>query len=123
MRPERYRAVGWSIIWNLAIAQVRGGHSVVLDGRDTEICRFREIAADFDVPSHVIWTHSPDRDVHRARVEGRVRGIPGWHELDWAHVDSVRATLHEPDDIDLRFDAVAPLAENEDRIRQALSHS
>jgi len=27
----------------------------------------------------------------RARVEGRVRGIPGWHEVGWDHVQFMRA--------------------------------
>jgi predicted kinase len=29
---EEYRRVGWSILWNLATAQLRDGRSVVLDG-------------------------------------------------------------------------------------------
>jgi len=32
-----------------------------------------------------------DDAVHRSRVEGRVRGIPGWHEIDWEHVQRMRA--------------------------------
>jgi len=23
-------------------------------------------------------------------LDGRVRGIPGWHEVDWAHVERMR---------------------------------
>jgi predicted kinase len=123
MDRARYRSVGWSIIWSLTTAQLRGGRSVVLDGvaRDGEIDRFRQLADDFDVPSLVIWTHCSDRDVHRARVEHRVRDIPGWHELEWTHVESVRSTLGEPDDVDLRIDAVAPLAENETLLLRALA--
>jgi predicted kinase len=123
MDRERYRAVGWSIIWSLAIAQLRGGRSVVLDGvaRDPEVRRFRELAADLEASSWVIGAHCSDRDLHRSRVEGRVRAIPGWHELDWAHVDSVRRTLHEPEDVDLRFDAAASLVENQEQLLQALS--
>ncbi|MFC6017046.1 hypothetical protein ACFP2T_12625 [Plantactinospora solaniradicis] len=32
-----------------------------------------------------------DVEVHRARITGRVRGIPGWHEVGWHHVDRVRS--------------------------------
>lgn len=118
MDRERYRAVGWSVIWHLAIAQLRSGRSVVLDGvaRDNEVRRLREIAAEFDARSHVVWTLCSDRDVHRSRIEGRVRGIPGWHELDWAHVDTLRESLVEPADIDLRLDAVQPLDLNAKRL-------
>jgi predicted kinase len=115
MDRERYRAVGWSVMWNLAIAQLRSGRSVVLDGvaRDSEVRRLREIAAEYGARSLVVWTMCSDREIHRSRVEGRIRGIPGWHELDWSHVDQLRNTLAEPDGIDLRLDAVRPLALNQ----------
>lgn len=123
MDRDSYRAVGWSILWNLAIAQLRSGRSAVLDGvaRETEVERFRAIAAQHAVPSYVVWTHCSDRDAHRSRIEGRVRGIPGWHELEWTHVEAVRDSLREPDDVDLRFDAVARLVENEQHLRRALA--
>lgn len=123
MDLERYRDVGWSILWNLTIAQLRSGRSVVLDGvaRDTEVHRFREIATEYDAPSYVVWTHCSDQDIHRARIENRVRGIPGWHELDWTHVSAVRSSLREPDDVDLKLDAVAPLVDNQRQLRLALA--
>ena len=31
-------------------------------------------------------TSCRDAELHRARVEGRQRQIPGWYELDWDHV-------------------------------------
>src|SRR4051812_43361060 len=94
MDRERYRAVGWSVMWNLSSAQLRSGRSVVLDGvaRDAEVARFRAIAAEYAARSIVVWTTCSDRDVHRSRIEGRVRGIPGWHELDWPHVDALRSS-------------------------------
>ena len=27
------------------------------------------------------------KTAHRSRVEGRRRNIPGWHEIDWSHVE------------------------------------
>jgi predicted kinase len=41
-----HRRIGWSILWNLATAQLRVGRSVVLDGvaRDVEIAGTRDIA-------------------------------------------------------------------------------
>lgn len=120
-----HRAVGWSIMWNLSIAQLRGGRSVVLDGvaRDAEVGRFREIARDFDVPAVVVWTLCSDREVHRSRIEGRDRAIPGWHELDWAHVDALRTSLAEPVDVDLRLDAVQDLEANATVLAERLTVS
>src|SRR4051812_32724732 len=48
MDRARYRAVGWSVMWNISIGQLRSGRSVVLDGvaRDIEVRRCREIAAE-----------------------------------------------------------------------------
>ena len=122
MDREDYRALGWSVIWNLSIAQLRSGHSVVLDGvaRDSEVRRFREIATEFGVRSVVVWTLCSDREVHRSRVDGRVRAIPGWHELEWSHVDALRTALSEAADVDLRLDAVQPLEVNERELRCVL---
>jgi predicted kinase len=123
MDREDYRAVGWSVMWNLSIAQLRSGRSVVLDGvaRDSEVQRFRELATEFGAQSVVVWTLCSDREIHRSRVEGRVRAIPGWHELDWSHVDALRTGLAEPADVDLRLDAVQPLEVNEHRLRSLLT--
>jgi predicted kinase len=122
MDRERYRAVGWSVIWNLSIAQLRAGRSVVLDGvaRDAEVHRFRELATEFGARSVVVWTLCSDRDIHRSRIEGRLRGIPGWSELEWPHVDALRSGLAEPVDVDLRLDAVRPLDVNASELRNAL---
>jgi hypothetical protein len=37
-----------------------------------------------------------DQAVHRSRIEGRVRGIPGWHEVGWDHVERMRAETSSP---------------------------
>jgi predicted kinase len=123
MDREQYRAVGWSVIWNLSVAQLRSGRSVVLDGvaRGAEIARFREIAEETGARSIVVWTMCSDRDVHRSRIEGRVRSIPGWHELNWSHVDTLRSSLAEPPDIDLRLDAVDPIDLNVSRLLARLT--
>jgi hypothetical protein len=34
-----------------------------------------------------------DEAIHRARIEGRIRGIPGWHEVGWDHVERMRAEV------------------------------
>jgi hypothetical protein len=59
-----------------------------------------------------VVTHCRDRELHRRRVEGRVRGIPGWDELDWDHVGGVLDRWEPPIDADLRLDAVDPLEAN-----------
>jgi hypothetical protein len=111
-RPA-HRSVGWSILWNLAVAQLRQGRSVVLDGtaRAVEVDGTRRTAADAGARCVVAVTSCRDVAVHRARVEGRLRGIPGWYELDWDHVSAFLARW-EPPPGDLCLDAMDPLADN-----------
>ncbi|HEX6417536.1 MAG TPA: AAA family ATPase [Acidimicrobiales bacterium] len=113
-----HRRVGWSILWNLATAQLRRGCSVVLEGvaREPEVAGTREIARAAGARCLVVVTTCSDEAVHRARVEGRTRGIPGWYELGWEHVAGVLARWEPPAGCDLRLDAVAPLDANVARL-------
>ena len=123
MTRDEYRSVGWSILWNLTIAQVRREASAVLDGvaRDREIAATRALAADAGATVLVISTSCSDENVHRARVGGRMRGIPGWHELEWDHVAEVTSQWIEPADADLRLDAVDPFEANVERLTNILA--
>ncbi len=109
-----YRRVGWSLLWQFARAQLRAGRSVVLDGvaRDDEVADTRMLAAEHDARCVVVLTTCADVDLHRTRVEGRTRGIPGWHELDWDHITSFRERWVPPDDVDLILDASVDLETN-----------
>ncbi len=113
MDRAAHRSVGWSIMWNVAVAQLRQGRSVVLDGcaRVPEVGGTRRTAGEADARCVVAVTSCRDAGVHRSRVEGRVRGIPGWHELDWDHVSRFVAGW-EPPVGDLCLDAVDPLGDN-----------
>ena len=51
---------------------------------------------------------------HRARVEGRVRNIAGWHEIDWAHVERMRRETAPLRTERLTLDAIDPLERNLD---------
>jgi len=118
-----YRSVGWSILWNLATAQLRRGASVVLDGvaRAPEIARTRELAGTEGATVLVVATSCADPALHRSRVEGRLRGIPGWHELTWDHVARVVAGWEPPEDADLHLDAAEPLEANVARLVERLA--
>ena len=109
-----YRRLGWSIMWNLATAQLRSGRSVVLDGvaREVEVAGTRDVARAVGARCLVVLTSCSDERVHRRRVEGRSRGIPGWYELDWDHVVDVLRRWEPPVHVDLHLDAVSPLDAN-----------
>lgn len=109
-----HRRVGWEILWNLASAQIRRGSSVVLDGvaRAEEIAGCRDVAAREEASLVVVATSCRDPELHRQRVEGRTRGIPGWHELDWDHVEGMLRQWEPPRGADLHLDATEPLPDN-----------
>jgi predicted kinase len=116
--PVEHRRVGWSILWNLATAQLRRGVSVVLDGvaRSVEVASTREVAQSEGARCLVVTTCCSNAGVHRQRVEGRDRAIPGWHELEWDHVAEVVARWEPPEDADLHLDAVDRLRTNVQRL-------
>ena len=53
-----------------------------------------------------------DEALHRARLTGRQRGIPGWYELDWAEVERIRAEYEPWSDEHLTVDMVRPFDDN-----------
>ena len=118
MTHEEHRRVGWSVLWNLATAQLRQNRSVVLDGvaRDVEVAGTRTVARSVGATTAVVLTSCSDVLLHRRRIEGRARDIPGWHELDWEHVDGFLGRWNPPRDVDLELDAIAPFEENVERL-------
>lgn len=118
-----HRGVGWSILWALARSQLRRGHPVVLDGvaRAPEVGGTRALAHEEGAPSFVVMTACADPEMHRTRIEGRQRGIPGWYELDWDHVARARDEWKELGDVDLVLEAAAAVAQNAASLRDALS--
>lgn len=117
-----HRVVGWSIMTALARAQLVHGRSVVLDGvaRAPEVECCRALAADIGARFVLIATDCSNRDLHRSRVEGRIRAIPDWYEVKWADVEQAIEGWQSPDAA-LRLDATADFAENEKRVRQLLN--
>ena len=125
MDVTTYRSVGWSILWNLATAQLRRGASAVLDGvaRADEIAATRMLAQAEGARTLVVATSCADLELHRSRVVGRTRGIPGWHELTWEHVSRVVAGWQPPVDADLHLDAGDALDANIARLLELLGGS
>ena len=116
-----HRRLGWSILWSLATAELRAGRSVVLDGvaRQPEVDDTRALAGSLDARAVVAVTTCRDAGLHRARVEGRVRGIPGWYEVDWASVERLLAEWEPPSPADVLLDAADPVEANTSRLLAA----
>jgi len=121
MDPAVYRRVGWSLLWNITVAQIRNGRSVILDGvaRDLEVAETRSVV-ERHADCFVVETSCSDLEAHRLRIEGRQRRIPGWHELGWDHVESRLNEWELLPDADLQVDTALPIDENRARISQLL---
>jgi predicted kinase len=123
-RPvERQREVGWSLISRVAEQQLRRGASCVIDlvAREAPRARWAELASNHGAAFRVIECVCSDIELHRSRVDGRVRAIPGWYELEWEHVQRGRAgyvPLAEPK---LVIDSVRPLEENWRQVLELIS--
>lgn len=87
---EQQRAIGWELLGRVAEQQLRAGRSCVLDlvAREAPRRAWEALARRYGATLSVVECVCSDEEVHRTRVDGRRRGIPGWYELDW---DQVRA--------------------------------
>jgi hypothetical protein len=72
----------------------------------------RALARELDVRSLVVLTSCTDLRLQQSRIDGRSRGIPGWHELTWEQVEKTRHRWVRPADIDLEVDETRPIQEH-----------
>lgn len=107
--------VAFELLGRIAVEQLEVGSAAILDSvggnRETR-SRWRALAETRGVPLVVIECICSDERVHRDRVEGRRRGIPGWYELTWEHVERVRRRYTSWDEPRLMLDANEPAKGN-----------
>ena len=112
-RPA-FLAMYYDLLETLIKRQLMLGQSAILDClvNDEVAERWRKMAAEYGARLEVIECVCTDEGEHRRRLEGRVRGIPGWHEVGWDHVERMRleypALTHEH----LTVDAMDPVEVN-----------
>ena len=107
--------VAENLLTTLAGEQLRRGQSAILDTVArvaASRAAWRATAEHAGAAFRLIECVCSDPARHRARIEGRIRGIPGWAELTWDDVESVRARWTPWDDERLVLDAVEPVSAN-----------
>jgi predicted kinase len=116
---DAYFDVGYSLMSQCVEKQLRNDQSVVLDGvvRERAIAAWRAIASAHDAHVFMIECVCSDIEVHRSRIQGRARAIPGWHELDWDSVANSRRRYEPLAGDKLVLDAVQPVTDNLARVR------
>ena len=92
-----------------------------LVAREEARVEWQELAARYGAGFLVVECLCSDIDVHRFRIEGRDRDIPGWYELDWEQVHGGRTSYVPLSEPKLLLDAVDDLATNLSLVKGALS--
>ncbi len=115
---SEYIAAWFGLLHTLVIRQLMLDQSAVVDDvvSDDQFEQWRETTDQFGAQLRLIECVCSDESLHRTRTEGRVRGIPGWHEVGWDHVERMRAEVRPLDADRLVVDAVAPIEGNFGRV-------
>jgi len=109
------KSVGYELLTTLAERQLRLGQSVILDsvaGSQNIRSTWRQLSEQYGADWRVIECICSDESVHRARLKGRKRDIPGWHELEWSEVERVKQYYLPWEGERLVLDMVQPFEEN-----------
>lgn len=107
---------GAELLTTLAFRQLLLGQSAILDFPAEDVAtrtRWQTLARAAGAEFRAVLCTCSDPAVHRSRLEGRGRGIPGWHEGgNWANVQRRLAEFPPWTGEVLTVDAVRPLADN-----------
>jgi hypothetical protein len=119
---ETYLELYRSLLRSLIHRQLILCQSAIVDCvvPDAVLADWRELADEHGASLLVVECVCTDEALHRSRVEGRVRGIPGWHEIGWDQVEWMRRETPALRTDRLTLDAVDPLASNLDVLLRRL---
>lgn len=123
-RPT-FLAMYYDLLGTLAERQLMLGQSAIVDCLVTEEIaeRWAELAARYDGRLRIVECVCSNEDEHRRRLEGRRRGIPGWHEVGWDHVVRMRSEYAQLEAVRLTVDAMETVELNLDRVRRFIRRS
>jgi predicted kinase len=123
LNRSEYLAAWFGLLRTLVTRQLMLDQSAIVEGldSDSQFVLWRETADQFAARLSLIECVCSDDAVHRARIEGRVRGIPGWHEVGWDHVERMRAEWPPLTADRLIIDAMEPVEANFRRVLDYIS--
>jgi predicted kinase len=118
-----YTAVRAELLATLVTRQLMLGQDAVVDAlvSESQVAAWRTAAARFPARWYLIECICSDEVIHGERIEGRTRGIPGWHEIGWDFVERMRAELSQMAAVRLTIDAMEPVADNLRRVLDYIS--
>ena len=125
LKRATFLAVYYDLLGTLIRRQLMLGQSAIVDCLvNEEIAgRWEKLAAEYDAQLRIVECVCSAEDVHREWLEGRRRGIPGWHEVGWDHVVRMRSEYPRLEREHLVVDAMVPVEMNLEQVRTYLRHS
>jgi predicted kinase len=122
-RPA-FLAMYYDLLTTLMTRQLMLGQSAVLDClvNDEIAERWDKVTSQYDARLFVVECSCSDEPEHRRRVETRHRNIPGWHEIDWAHVERMKGEYPPLSFPHLALDAVDPVDHNRAKVHHYLTN-
>jgi predicted kinase len=99
----------YEVVYALADEHLKLGHSVILDAvSPVEAARdmWRKVASKNNAPLIVIEVVCNDEQMHRQRIEKRVRNIPGMPEVTWERVQERKREFEPWQDEHITLDSV-----------------
>ena len=108
--------IAGELLTTLALRQFALGQSAIIDHPSEQVAdreRWRTLADRVGAEFIPVLCECSDPVVHRARLEGRTRGIPGWHDAGaWPNVERRKASFPPWPDRHTRHRHHAPHEEN-----------
>ncbi|MEU4197684.1 AAA family ATPase [Kribbella sp. NPDC026611] len=123
-RPA-FLAMYYDLLETLAKRQLMLEQSAIVDClvNDEIVGRWDELVTGLGGRLRIVECVCTDQRVHRSRLEGRRRGIPGWAEVGWEHVERMRVEYPGLTGSRLTVDAMDSVRRNLDRVREFIRHS
>lgn len=119
----RLAEIGYELMTTLAVGQLELGQSIILDSTAEDLAtrdRWRSLAMAAEAEFRVIVCACSDQALHRERLEGRIRHIPGWHQRgNWANTAKRLAAFVPWEDDALIIDTARP---NDGNLSAALDY-
>jgi adenylate kinase family enzyme len=121
LAPADFEGAWFSLLRTLVTRQLMLEQDAVVDDlvSQGQLELWRETATRFSAQLFLVECICSDETVHQERIEGRIRGIPGWHEVGWDHVERMRAEFPPLTADRLTVDAMEPVGAN---IRRVLDY-
>ena len=104
--------VGYELLAELALGEIEYNRSVILDciASATRVSEFWGGLLAHEI--RFIECVCSDEALHKERLESRKRNIPGWYELTWKEVASIKTSYQPFSENSLVLDSVDDLSKN-----------